>query len=256
MSIVRPLCRFLLLLSLPVSAMAVCKDDPAAGLRHYDGFLADKHRIRMSLVLDKGTVSGVYFYASQLKDIKLKGLLQGGKHLVLDEIDNNGKTTARFEGDFVERDPRGKFAESPLSCEVIVGTWQKLNATSSLPLYLSSDSIVGGSLAHRYEAAGVKDDEQVHQQAAKFWTAVKQGDKETVAVQISYPIKVNLAGKRQRLNGPQQLLVNYDKIFHPDFRQAIVSALPRNMFARDQGIMLGGGEVWFGPDGKVISLNN
>jgi hypothetical protein len=27
------------------------------------------------------------------------------------------------------------------------------------------------------------------------------------------------------------------------------------MFVRDQGIMLGNGEVWFGADGKVIALN-
>jgi len=42
----------------------------------------------------------------------------------------------------------------------------------------------------------------------------------------------------------------------PEFQKAIASAVPRNMFVRDLGIMLGGGEVWFGPDGDVIALNN
>ena len=36
----------------------------------------------------------------------------------------------------------------------------------------------------------------------------------------------------------------------------IKSDVPRLMFARDQGVMLGGGEIWFRPDGKVIAINN
>ena len=32
--------------------------------------------------------------------------------------------------------------------------------------------------------------------------------------------------------------------------------MPRNMFVRDEGAMLGGGSVWFGADGKVIAFGN
>ncbi len=245
-----------LCLLLPAVAMAVCLEESPPGLRNYDGTIGDKYRIRMSLALNRKEVNGLYFYVKQLKDIKLSGHIQDGKRIVLDEIDATGKVTARFEGEFASHDPRNQFAGDQLGCEVIVGTWRQQNAATALPLYLSSESISGGSLAHRYEVAGADDDEAVNRQAVKFWTAVKQGDKESVAALISYPIKVTLAGKKQRIGSAKELLANYDRIFHAEFQRAIVNAVPRHMFARDQGIMLGGGEVWFGPDGKVIALNN
>jgi hypothetical protein len=46
----------------------------------------------------------------------------------------------------------------------------------------------------------------------------------------------------------------YDTLITPSTRAAIIDDIPRYMFVRDEGIMLANGIVWFGADGKVISL--
>jgi hypothetical protein len=92
--------------------------------------------------------------------------------------------------------------------------------------------------------------------AQHFWESVKLGNKNEVASLIAYPITVKLLKGSKRIRNAKEFLKYYDAIFTARFVQAISYATPRNMFARDQGIMLGNGEVWFGPHGKVITLNN
>jgi hypothetical protein len=73
---------------------------------------------------------------------------------------------------------------------------------------------------------------------------------------IRYPIEVHISGRRRTVGNAQELISQYDSIFSPAYRKAVADSMPRNMFARDQGIMLGRGEAWFGSDGRVIALNN
>jgi hypothetical protein len=230
------------------------QDLKAGWLWNYEGSIAEKYRIRVTLTATGDGVEGVYFYATQLEDIHLSGRVVEG-HMTLDELDAAGKVTARFEGQFADRDPHGRF-QGALRCEVIVGSWRKPGEGKELPLYLSQESGTWGSLGHRYEVAGAKDDETVHRGALRFWNAVARGDKETAAASIRYPIKVRVGAAVRSIRSRQELISNYDAIFPSAYRQAIAAALPRNMFARDQGIMLGNGQVWFGPDGRVIALNN
>lgn len=253
----RALTAALLLGLFPLVASAACGKNQANWLWDYDGTLGETYRVRMTLVFRGDQVNGLYFYATQLKDIALQGRITDGTHITLDELDANSRVVARFDGQFAEQDSQGRFGNSKLECEVIVGSWQRLNATTALPLRLSMTGGVVASLDHRYEPAGAKDDALVHQQVARFWNAVKRADRKAVAAMITYPIKVRTAGGgRQALRIPVEFMASYDAIFTPQFRESITSAIPRNMFSRDQGIMLGNGEVWFGPDGKVIALNN
>jgi hypothetical protein len=133
-----------------------------------------------------------------------------------------------------------------LHCEVIVGSWYRIDGKEKLQ----------GTLERRYSVAGAQDDDLIHRKAYRFWNAVKQGDKRTVASLVRYPIEVQVAGRPKTLHSPDELVSEYDLVFSPEFRKAIASAARRNMFARDLGIMLGSGEVWFGPNGDVIALNN
>jgi hypothetical protein len=223
---------------------------------NYDGTIGEKYPIRMTLVISSEEVEGVYFYVTQLKDIRLEGHILDGSRLMLDELNLEGKTTAKFEGQFVEQDPKGKFGNSKLQCEVIVGSWRSIDKKVELPVYLSKESATAGTLFHRYAVAGAEDDELIHKNALRFWNAVKRGDKKTVAALIKYPINVVVKGGIKNIGGPKELLSHYDKIFSTRYRDAIAKAIPRNMFVRYDGIMLGDGQVWFGPDGKVIALNN
>jgi hypothetical protein len=186
---------------------------------------------------------------------------KGGKdyfwpHDVEHVLDAAGKVTGRIDARFVTRDPKGRYGDSELACEVIVGTWSKPDGTGAMTIYLSMEGGTAGSLTRRYGAIGVKDDEVVHRGAQRFWRAVSSDERATVAASLRYPIRVMLGGKVVRLAGPDDLLARYDAIFTPAYREAIGKALPRNMFVRDQGAMLGSGEVWFGADGRVTALSN
>ena len=247
----------LLLALLPGLGGAVCVRDEPGTLWDFEGTLAAELRVRMTLVFSGEQVQGMYFYANQLRDISLKGQLRNAQDLVLNELDATGAVTARFVAHFPQRDPGSTYGDSLLTCDVIAGTWQKLDGGPALPVYLTTSSAVTGSLEHRYLAAlGVRDDKLINDGAERFWRAVRAADRPVVAAQIAYPITVNLAGRRLRLQTPAELLSHYDAIFTETFRATILKAMPRNLFVRDQGAMLGHGAVWFGANGKAIALAN
>ncbi len=246
----------LFLLALPLPAFAVCKNSQPGWMWNYEGTLGDTLRIRMTLIFGETDVTGVYFYASQLKDIELRGRMIDATHVLLEELDASGATTARFEAEFPEKDPKSKFGDSELQCEVIRGTWTKTGAGTALPVYLSMEGGTAGSLNNRYAALGVQDPEILHRNAQAFWRAVKSEDRKAAASLIRYPIRIDTSAGRKRYTSVAQLLPDYDLIFTPRFREEIAKGLPRNMFVRDAGAMLGSGQVWFGADGKVTALNN
>ena len=76
-----------------------------------------------------------------------------------------------------------------------------------------------------------------------------------VAQSIRYPLHVSLRGKTLILRNPKSLLARYNEIFTDGYVRTIGAAVPRLMFARDQGVMLGDGAVWFDANGRVIALN-
>ncbi len=250
--------RWLLLLGLclPLVSHALCARNEPGTLWNYQGLIANQYRVRMTLVFSGETLKGVYFYGSQLRDIALRGELRNGRDLRLEELDATGKVTGYFTAEFPERDPGTTYGDSPLTCDVIAGHWQGVDGKPPLTVYLTTESSTAGSLQHRYGAIGVRDDEIVNRGAARFGRGVKAGDKASVAAQIRYPVTLGLDGKRVTLKSPAALLARYDDIFTPALCEQIQQGLPRNMFVRDQGAMLGSGVVWFGADGKVIALNN
>lgn len=238
-----------------VQAWAACTKVQPGWLWNYEGHIAGQHRIRMTLVFGQGEITGVYFYASQLKDIALRGRMLDATRVVLEELDAAGQPTARFEAEFPEAAPQSKFGSSPLQCEVIRGTWRRIGADAALPVLLEMEGGTAGSVKSRYGAIGVRDAETLHRNAQAFWRAVQRDDRRTAARLIRYPIRVDTTAGLRRYTAAEQLLADYELIFTPGFREAIARGLPRHMFVRDQGAMLGHGQVWFGADGRVTALN-
>lgn len=243
------------------TAQAACVRNEPGRLWSYIGTLAGKYPVRMVLVFSSDRVEGVYAYASTLRDLRVAGPLEGASRLTLQETDARGKATGRFDVSFPERDPGTTYGDSPLTCDVIAGQWRKLDAQGQpigepLAVYLRSENAVSGSLAHRYGAIGVRDDEVVNGGAARFWRALKAGDKAAVAATLRYPITVAVNGKRQRIADAAAFIAVYDAVFTPVFRDAVLADIPRHLFVRDQGAMLASGAVWIGANGKVSSINN
>ena len=243
------------------TAQAACVRNEPGRLWNYIGTLAGKYPVRMVLVFSGTQVQGVYTYASSLRDLQVTGDLAEASRLTLQEQDAKGQATGRFEVSFPERDPGTTYGDSPLTCDVIAGQWLKLNGAGQpvgqpLTVYLRAEGATSGALGRRYGAIGVRDDEVVNAGAARFWRAVKAGDKAAVAASLRYPITVAVAGKRQRLADPAALIAVYDAVFTPMYRDALLADTPRHLFVRDQGAMLANGAAWIGANGKVSAINN
>jgi hypothetical protein len=235
------------------AARAACH--PEAGLTIYSGTVA-KAVVRVGLQLSNGPVEGRYAYAISTADIPLRGsLAAAGKDLKLTEYNTAGRPVAVFTGTFQDSDPQ--FANgSKLNCEVVTGKWTPANGRPPLPFHLSEESSTSADFGHLYDVGGSSGDEPVNRAAAAFRTAVLQNRRAAVAHMIAYPIETQVSGRRTKIASPAALLAHYNGIFNAKFRATIAADIPRLMFARDQGIMLGGGEVWFDSDGKIKALNN
>ena len=69
---------------------------------NYEGTIAAKHRIRMTLIFGENEITGVYFYPSRLRDSSLRGRIVDGAGMVLEEADDGGAVSACFEAEFPE----------------------------------------------------------------------------------------------------------------------------------------------------------
>ena len=109
---------------------------------------------------------------------------------------------------------------------------------------------------HSYSNAGVEmSDAAFDKKVGKFRDDVLKGRKSAVSAAIDYPIKAYLSKMTINLRSSADLMRNYDKIFSPKMLRAIRAAKAHDLFSRDQGVMLGNGEIWFNEQGRVKTIN-
>lgn len=229
-------------------------------LYEYVGTLGDNLRIGMSLRFskDRRQISGTYFYAKYGRDIRLEGEADG-RTVKLREFDETGRQTAAFSGQFPEQDPRGRYGTSKLDREVLTGTWSKAGDPAEHPFQVSLTHISFAKPNEpRYAVAGFTNDAAVEAFAQKFRAAVLKREADVVAGMLAYPMQINVGG-RKRFATSAAVKQSFDLIFDPELVKRIEATIPFHMFARDQGVMLGNGEVWIapyplksGPDGKPV----
>jgi hypothetical protein len=122
---------------------------------------------------------------------------------------------------------------------------------------------------NKYEVAGIDDADALEKFVAQLQGYLSKDDKEKIASLISYPIKVRLDGKTANtIKNKQEFINNYDKVFYPEYKAAMISGPNKDLFVRDQGVMLEpktegvGGNLWIGPaelnskDFRIIAINN
>ena len=96
-----------------------------------------------------------------------------------------------------------------------------------------------------YAAAGISDPAHVTQFIARLQSAVAVGDRAAVVAMLDYPLRVYAPGRRlTTYYAAAALKANYAQVFTPEVVAAIATATPDNLFVRDQGVMVGNGEVW------------
>lgn len=70
-------------------------------------------------------------------------------------------------------------------------------------------------------------------------------NKVEVAKLVSYPIEINIDGKKVKIKTPQQLIKLYGAIFTPALVKTVNTQQYKDLFINAQGVMIGNGQIWF-----------
>ena len=215
----------------------------------YEGTLGS-NRIGLT-VLRRGNQieGGHYFYQKFLRDIPLDGRIEGSR------VKFTEKGAGAFDLHFVGN---GSDGGQPLDFENSIGmegTWTSTDGAHSYPVSLRGSAVKDADGSPRYGDVTKESDAAFEEQVQSFYRALLNGDKKTAARYISYPLRVNLAARKEKkLRNSTELLEQWDKIFTPAFVDKLRQDLPHDMFVHDGMAMLGHGEAWF--DGKGLAVVN
>lgn len=80
---------------------------------------------------------------------------------------------------------------------------------------------------------------------AELQTAVRSDDRDAVIKLIRFPLRMNANGKSRLYRDAQAVRVDYERIFTRRVTEAILAQRADRLVVRDQGRMIGNGEVWF-----------
>jgi hypothetical protein len=75
--------------------------------------------------------------------------------------------------------------------------------------------------------------------------AVRANDRGAVIKLIGFPLRVNSNGRSRFYRDARSVRADYDRIFTPGVTRAILGQRADQLFGRDQGLMIGNGQVWF-----------
>ena len=239
----------LLLVALFASGVARACDPVAAKLTGivtvYEGRVGP-YPVRVGLQFAPGgAVAGRYGYAGSAGTIRLAGQLAGGQAMTLTEFGGaRGAVSGRFAGTLSDT------KAGP--CAMFAGTWIRASGQKTLPVRLQVSDSSFRNLAYYTSPKALR----IERAAVALRAAILAGNRAAVIAAVRYPVFVAVGHARMHLASPAALRARYDMIFTPGFLARIRGDVPHMMFLRDQGTMLGGGEIWFGDDGRAISIIN
>lgn len=85
---------------------------------------------------------------------------------------------------------------------------------------------------------------------------VAQKRKRNVARMVQYPITIHMGvGKQRVIYTPMQFTKQYDRIITEKVASAVKKQTYDTLFARDIGLMIGNGEIWFSSVCKHVRVN-
>ncbi|ATF95485.1 Uncharacterised protein [Cedecea neteri] len=87
--------------------------------------------------------------------------------------------------------------------------------------------------------------QEYHNFLDNLQTQLISENKVEVAKLISYPIKVNIDGKKIKIKTPQQLIKLYGSIFTPALVKVVNTQQYKDLLINAQGVMIGNGQIWF-----------
>ena len=122
---------------------------------------------------------------------------------------------------------------------------------------LANDS---SQIDNPYAAAGISNPAHVTQFLGELKQALAAGDRAAVATMVNDPLHVYAPGRDlTTYHDAATLCVDYARVFTPEVTTAIAAATPGSLFVRDQGVMIGNGQVWMSEVHgavKIITINH
>jgi len=222
---------FLLLCILPLFAQGI--EFRQGWSMEFVGSLDGKKEIRLLLYRSKSDkLWGSYYNVEELKRYEVKGQYSGNK-ISFSEM-KDGKEISSFQGTYTD-------AKKP----TLSGTYtagEKVNNTT-LTYHIQFPAVPGKNL---YDPICADSTEEVEEFCTKVKKDILAKNKEAIAAKIYYPMVVHIDGKETKLKTKEEFVANFDKIFYPEFVEAIKkNSIPMNMCNSYKG-------VWFGFNRELV----
>jgi len=96
-----------------------------------------------------------------------------------------------------------------------------------------------------FAAAGINDPKAFIKMFEVVKAAVAAGEKDAVAELVLFPLRVN-GETPMEIKSKEEFVEKYDQIMTQSVKDALAAQKVDNLFVRDQGVMVGDGELWFG----------
>jgi len=80
---------------------------------------------------------------------------------------------------------------------------------------------------------------------SRLQSAIRSDNRRAVSALIAFPLRVNTNTGPRTYPSRKDVEEDFDRIFTPRVKQAILKQRSGSLFVRDQGAMIGDGEVWF-----------
>jgi hypothetical protein len=111
-----------------------------------------------------------------------------------------------------------------------------------------------------YAAAGINDPKAFEKMFEVAKTAIAADEKAAVAELILLPLQVNGETPLQ-IKSKEEFIEKYDQIITKSVKDAMAAQKVDDLFVRDQGVMVGSGQLWFGASAEepqvygIIAVN-
>ncbi|WP_054025573.1 hypothetical protein [Bacillus sp. FJAT-28004] len=128
------------------------------------------------------------------------------------------------------------------------------------PANLDEETNAVSEADNPFAAAGINDPQAFIKMFEAAKAAVAADEKDAVAELVLLPLRVN--GKTpMEITSKAEFIEKYDLIMTKSVKEALAAQKVEDLFVRDQGVMVGDGELWFGASAEepqvygIIAVN-
>lgn len=223
----------------------------------------DGRRVEMLLnFTEDNQISGFAFDFQNVREYQVSGCLK--ERIFTLWLLQEKKVIGVIQGEFPTTDPRGNYSSSDvLTSDLMTGLLLEKADLQSFPVYFRVSSGTYGTMEHRFQLAGTKDDHLILDASRQFINAVANNDKTQVIEMTRFPVEIWMNGARTEMRTPEMFLAYYNSIFGDGFRERLAVTFPNYLMANAGNFVgtisqfiYGGGGLAFDEHGKVIGIFN